>query len=58
MIGRVAERDLAKEFLPKITIDELNANVKSFGSADNRAIAVSDSRWPAVGHDAIACSRS
>ncbi len=40
MIGRVAERDLAKEFLPKITIDELNANVKSFGAAENRAIAV------------------
>ena len=40
VIGRAAERDLAKEFLPKITVDELNANAKSFGAAENRAIAV------------------
>jgi zinc protease len=40
MIGRVAERDLAKEFLPQITVDELNANVKSFGAAENRGIAI------------------
>ena len=41
MISRVAERDLAKQFLPQITIEELNANVRSFGTAENRAIAVS-----------------
>jgi zinc protease len=40
VIGRAAERDLAKEFLPQITIDELNANVKSFGAAENRGIAI------------------
>ncbi|HEY1549132.1 MAG TPA: insulinase family protein [Kofleriaceae bacterium] len=40
VIGRNAERDLAKEFLPQITVDELNANVKSFGAAENRAIAI------------------
>jgi zinc protease len=41
MIGAKAEKDLALEFLPQITVDELNANVKSYGGAENRVITVS-----------------
>ncbi len=41
MIGRVAERDLTNEILPKITVDELNQLAKKFGGADNRAILIS-----------------
>jgi zinc protease len=41
MIGRVAERDLTNEILPKITLDELNQLAKKFGGADNRAILIS-----------------
>ncbi len=53
VIGRNAERDLAKEFLPQITVDELNANVKSFGAAENRAIAV----WVPDGQPSITRDR-
>ncbi|MDX2092574.1 MAG: insulinase family protein [Kofleriaceae bacterium] len=41
MIGRQAERDLTLEFLPKITVDELNALVKTYGGAENRVITIS-----------------
>lgn len=40
MIGREAERDLALQALPQITLDELNALGRSFGGADNRVIGV------------------
>ncbi len=41
MIGRTAERDLTLEALPKITLDELNRLARSYGGAENRAIAIS-----------------
>ena len=41
MIGRPAERDLALEYLPKITVDELNRLVKAYGGAENRVITIS-----------------
>jgi zinc protease len=41
MIGRHAERDLTLEFLPKITVDELNALVTSYGGPENRVITIS-----------------
>jgi len=41
MIGRAAERDLTKKFLPLITVDELNALVKTFGTTENRVITIS-----------------
>jgi zinc protease len=41
LIGRTAEKQLTLEFLPLITIAELNADVKSFGGAENRVIAIS-----------------
>ena len=40
MIGRTAEKELALKYLPMITIDELNADVKSFGGAENRVITI------------------
>ena len=40
MIGRTAEKEMALKYLPMVTIDELNANVKSFGGAENRVIAI------------------
>ncbi|MGE0395519.1 MAG: M16 family metallopeptidase [Kofleriaceae bacterium] len=41
MIGRRAERDMAKKFLPQITLEELNTLAKSFGGAANRVIMIS-----------------
>jgi zinc protease len=41
MIGRVGERDLTKELLPTITVDDLNALAKKFGGAENRVIMIS-----------------
>jgi len=38
--GRAVERDLTLKYLPLITIEELNARVKSFGGAENRVIAI------------------
>jgi len=35
------ERDLSKKMLAQITVDEINADVKTFGGAENRAIAIS-----------------
>ena len=35
------ERDLSKKALATITVDDVNADVKTFGGADNRAIAIS-----------------
>ena len=35
------ERDLSKKVLAQITVDDVNADVKTFGGADNRAIAIS-----------------
>src|SRR6185369_13551576 len=41
MIGRTAEKQLALEFLPLITVDELNRDVRSLSGADNRVIMIS-----------------
>ena len=41
MIGRQAERDLTLEFLPKITVAELNKLVKTYGGAENRVVSIS-----------------
>lgn len=41
MIGRAAERDLTNKFLPSITVNELNAVVKTFGGSENRVVTVS-----------------
>ena len=41
MVGSVAERKLAQEFLPTITLAELNQLATSYGGADNRVITVS-----------------
>ncbi|MGE5186098.1 MAG: M16 family metallopeptidase, partial [Acidobacteriota bacterium] len=41
MIGRVAEHELTKQFLPQITVDELNGIAKSYGGAENRTIMIS-----------------
>ena len=38
MIGRAAERDLTLEFLPSITVADLNALAKTFGGPENRVI--------------------
>jgi zinc protease len=38
MIGRAAERDLTLEFLPTITVADLNALARSFGGPENRVI--------------------
>jgi len=38
MIGRAAERDFTLEFLPQITVQELNDLAKSFGGDENRVI--------------------
>ncbi len=38
MIGRKREKELTLKYLPTITVDELDAYGKSFGSADNRVI--------------------
>ena len=38
MIGRARERDLTLEFLPTITVADLDALAKSFGGAENRVI--------------------
>jgi zinc protease len=38
MIGRAPERDFTLEFLPQITVQELNALAKSFGGDENRVI--------------------
>ena len=54
MIGRVAERDFGAKYLPQITVDELNALVKSFGSAENRAISISlPDGQPAITKDRV-----
>ena len=41
MIGRAAERDLTKKYLPQVTVAELDALVKSFGGAENRVVTIS-----------------
>lgn len=41
MIGADAERDMTKKYLPTITIDHINALVKSFGGANNRVVTIS-----------------
>lgn len=41
MIGAESERDLTKQYLPLITVEELNALVKSFGGSDNRVVTIS-----------------
>ncbi len=41
VVGAVAERDLRRQLLPLITIDEINADVKSFGGAENRVFTIS-----------------
>ena len=38
MIGRAAERDFTLQFLPQITVQELNDLAKSFGGEENRVI--------------------
>ena len=40
MIGRVAESELTKRYLPTITLAELDRLAASFGGADNRAIVI------------------
>ena len=40
MIGRVAERELAMQFLPTITIEELNKLAKTYGGSENRVILI------------------
>ncbi len=40
MIGRVAESEYAKKYLPTVTLAELNSLAKSYGGADNRAIVI------------------
>jgi zinc protease len=40
VVGPQAERDLAAQIVPKITLAELGQLAKSFGGADNRVIAV------------------
>ncbi|HEY4238891.1 MAG TPA: insulinase family protein [Kofleriaceae bacterium] len=40
MIGRGAEADLAKRFMPGITLAELNKHAASFGGAENRVIGI------------------
>ena len=41
MIGRVAERDLTLEMLPKITVDELNGVAGPFSGPANRVVMIS-----------------
>ncbi len=41
MIGRAAERDLTNNYLPTISVEELNALAKTFGGAENRVVTVS-----------------
>ncbi len=41
MIGGTAEKELTLAVLPTITVDDLNAAVKSFGTDQNRVITVS-----------------
>ncbi len=41
VIGRNAEKELTLELLPKITVDEMNALVRTFGGADSRVIMIS-----------------
>ena len=40
MIGREAERDLTLQYLPTITLAELNMIARGFGGADNRVISI------------------
>ncbi|TMQ08389.1 MAG: insulinase family protein, partial [Deltaproteobacteria bacterium] len=40
VIGRKAEADLARKYLPTITLAEMNSLAKSFGGADNRVILI------------------
>ena len=39
--GPEAERDYAKKVLPEITVEELNADMRAFGGAENRVVEVS-----------------
>ncbi len=41
LCGRVGELAMTKEMLPKITVEELDADVKTFGGAENRVITIS-----------------
>lgn len=41
MVGRKAERDYSLQFLPTITVEELNGLAKSFGGTENRVIMIS-----------------
>jgi zinc protease len=40
MIGRKAETELARKYLPTVTLAEMNSLAKSFGGADNRVILI------------------
>jgi zinc protease len=40
MIGRKAETELAKKYLPTVTLAEMNSLAKSFGGAANRVILI------------------
>jgi zinc protease len=40
VIGREAERDLTLQFLPTISLAELNLTARGFGGADNRVISI------------------
>lgn len=40
MIGRAAERDFTLQYLPQITVAELNTLAQSFGGAENRVIVI------------------
>ena len=41
VISPESERDLTKKMISAITVEDINADVKTFGGADNRAIAIS-----------------
>ena len=44
MIGRRAENENMKKFMPTITLAELNGLAKSYGGPDNRAIVIAGGR--------------
>ncbi len=41
MVGSAVEREMALAVIPTITVDDLNAVVKTFGGADNRVVLIS-----------------
>ena len=40
MVGRKAESELARRYLPTVTLAEMNSLARSFGGADNRVILI------------------